>query len=363
MKKYIPGRIAALQQKLSELELDAALIYDRENLIYFAGVSDVEGGVLCIPAQGEAQLFCLWMEAKHVKEISGLDVQGYPFPAETQSTQAAKWLAGLGLKEPRVGFTRYFISLKDYQCLKNAVPGMVVGDIALPCYQLRSIKCPEEIQRIRSASQALAVGMEAAIAVAKPGMRESDVLAEASYAMGKAGSEGSSFRMQVLTHRRQMLAHPYAGPAPLEDNAPVVIHLGATVEGYTSKMCRTIFLGNPPEECVRIYETLKKAQDAAVAMLRPGVTCHEVYEAAAHAVEQAGYGKYWVMEHIGYGVGIRQSEFYPILAKDNHVKLEENMVVDLLLPSIYVPNIGGLRVTDTVLITQEKAEYLTQFLR
>ena len=363
MKQYIPGRIAALQQKLSELELDAALIYDRENLIYFAGVSDVEGGVLCVPAKGEAQVFCLWMEAKHVKETSGLDVQGYPFPAESQSTQAAKWLAGLGLKEPRVGFTRYFISLKDYQCLRNAVPGMVVGDIAMACYQIRSVKCPEEIQRIRKASQAVEDGMEAAIAAAKPGVRESDVLAEASYAMGKAGSEGSSFRMQVLTHSRQMLIHPYAGPAPLEGNAPVVIHLGATVEGYTAKMCRTIFLGTPPDECLRIYEILKKAQDATVAMLRPGVTCHQLYEAASSVVEQAGYGKYWVMEHIGYGVGIRQSEFYPIIAKDSRTVLEENMVVDLLLPSIYVPGIGGPRITDILLVTQQGGEYLTKFRR
>jgi len=363
MKQYIPGRIAALQAELKARELDAALIYDRENLIYFAGVTDLEGGVLCVPARGEAELFCIWLEADHMRRATGLKVTGYPFPAESQSSQAAQWLAGLGLEKPRVGFTRYFISLKDYQCLMAACPGMVVGDIAVSCYRLRSVKCPEEIDRIRRAGKALAAGMEAAVASVKAGMPECEVLAEAEYAMGKAGSQSSPFRMQVLTHSRQMQKHPYAGAAPLEDNAPVVIHLGAAVDGYAAKMCRTVFLGTPPEECVRIYQTLKKIQDAAVAALRPGVTCGELYDAAAAAAAAEGYEKYWIMEHIGYGVGIRQSEFYPIIAKGSGVKIEANMVVDLLLPSIYVPKLGGPRLTDTILVKADGVEYLTEYDR
>ena len=218
MKQYIPCRIAALQDKLRERGLDAALIYDRENLIYFAGISDLEGGVLCVLSNGTAELFCLWMEAEHMRRESGLKVTGYLFPADTQSTMAAKWLHKLGLERPRVGFTRYFISLKDYQCLREAVPQMKVEDIAAVCYQLRSIKCPEEIWRIRAASKALKAGMDAALSVVRAGISERDVLVEAEYAMGKAGSQGSPFRMQVLTHSRQMQKHPYAGAALLEDN-------------------------------------------------------------------------------------------------------------------------------------------------
>ena len=363
MKEYIPGRIAALQAELKKLELDAALIYDRENLIYFAGVTDLEGGVLCVPAEGEAELFCIWLEAGHMHEATGLKTTGFYFPAENQSIRAARWLAGLGLAKPRVGFTRYFISLKDYQCLREACPDMVVGDIATVCYRLRSVKCPEEIDRIRRAGKALEAGMSAAVASVRAGMPECEVLAEAEYAMGKAGSQGSPFRMQVLTHSRQMQKHPYAGATPLEDNAPVVIHLGATVDGYAAKMCRTVFLGTPPEECVKIYETLRKIQDYTVAALRPGVTCGELYDAAAASAEAAGYGKYWIMEHIGYGVGIRQSEFYPIIAKGSATVIEENMVVDLLLPSIYVPKLGGPRLTDTILVKADGVEYLTEFDR
>lgn len=355
-------RIQALQRKLKELHLDAAMIYDRENLIYFAGIDEVEGGALAVPAEGEPELFCLWLEADHVRQACEIEkVTGFVFPQKNQSIMMAEWLKARNWKAPRIGFTRYFISLNDYLCLRDAAPDMKVCDLATVCYQLRSVKDEDEIEKMRMAGKALAAGMQAAIDCVKPGMMEVEVLAEAEYAMTRAGSQGSSFRMQVLTHRRQMQVHPYASRARLEDHAPVVIHLGASCEGYVAKMCRTVFLGKPDPESVRIYETLKEAQQIAIQALRPGVTCGEIYEKATEPVVAQGFEKYWGVRQIGYGVGIRQSEFYPIIAKNSQTVLEENMVVDLLLPSIYVPKVGGPRITDTVRIKKDSVEYLTQY--
>lgn len=78
--------------------------------------------MLCVPSDGMAEPLCLRMEAEHMHRESGLKVTGYLFSADTQSTMAAKWLHKLGLERPRVGFTYYFTSLKDYQCLREAVP-------------------------------------------------------------------------------------------------------------------------------------------------------------------------------------------------------------------------------------------------
>jgi Xaa-Pro aminopeptidase len=362
MKELVPGRIVALQEKLRDMDLDAAMIYDRENLIYFTGIDDLEGGALAVPARGEPELFCLWMEAGYIRQASGiLNVTPYQFPKDSQSIMMGAWLKTRNWRSPRLGFTRYFISLKDYQCLLAAAPDMQVCDIAAVCYELRSVKAPEEIRRMRQAGKALAAGMRAAARAVRPGILETEVLAEAEYAMAKAGSMGSSFRMQVLTHSRQLALHPYASRTPIEDNGPVVIHLGASCEGYTAKMCRTVFLGNPKPESLRIYEALKGAQQAAVKALRPGVTCGEVYAKAAAYIAGQGYEKSWVMEHIGYGVGIRQSEFYPIISKDSPTILRENMVVDLLLPTIFIPGAGGPRITDTILIGKRGVEFLTEF--
>lgn len=360
MIDIVASRIAALQQELKSLELDAAVIMDRENLIYFANVEDIEGGSLIIPAEGEAKLICLWLDARHIRDKSGLDVIPYFFPEENVSQKTADLVAAMGISKPRVGFTRYFISLKDYQCLMNTVTGLVVGDIAATCYKLRSVKSEQEISYISRASGFLCEGMKAAYDAVKPGIKETDILAEAEYAMRKAGSEGSTFRMQVLRHDRQQLVHPYAGDYVIDNNQPVVIHLGASYKGYAAKMCRTVFLGSVEDETIAIYKLLIEAQKIAMDALRPGVTSADVYDRVYKFIHDHGYAKMF-MDHIGYGVGIRQSEFYPILGKGLQHELKENMVVDVLLPTIYKPRIGGPRITDTVLIKRDSCVCLTNF--
>jgi Xaa-Pro aminopeptidase len=361
MGNTILERIHALQGALREKQLDAAAIYDRENLIYFAGITDIEGGCLIIPAEGEPELLCLWLDAPYLKEQSGLEkVSPYYFPKENVSLKTAELLAGRYGSKARIGFTRYFIALKDYQCLKEKMPDMEVCDIALDCYRIRSVKTGEEIALISRAAAFLAEGMKAAFAALRPGVTENQVLAEADYAMRKAGSEGSSFRMQVLRHDRQQLVHPYAGDFVIEDNQPVVIHLGASYKGYTAKMCRTAFLGKAPEESIAIYRLLIEAQKIGVKALVPGARSSDIYQQVFELIEKNGYGRMF-MDHIGYGVGIRQSEFYPIIGRGLDHEIKENMVVDLLLPTIYLPKLGGPRITDTLWIRGDGTIPLTKY--
>ncbi|HBR03278.1 MAG TPA: aminopeptidase P family protein, partial [Ruminiclostridium sp.] len=80
MNDMVLSRITVLQQALKNLGLDAAVIMDRENLIYFANIEDVEGGSLIVPAEGEPKLICLWLDARHFREKSELDVIPYFFP-------------------------------------------------------------------------------------------------------------------------------------------------------------------------------------------------------------------------------------------------------------------------------------------
>lgn len=349
MDEIVANRIAALQQELKDQELDAAVIMDRENLIYFAKIEDIEGGALIVPAQGEPKLICLWLDARYMRDQSGLEVVPYFFPKENVSQKTADIVLHMGIPNPRIGFTRYFISLKDYQCLRDTVPGIYFGDIAEVCYRLRSIKCEHEISCISKAAEFVAVGMRAAMESVRPGMKETDILAEGEYAMRKAGSEGSIFRMQVLRHDRQQLMHPYAGNYVIENNQPVVIHLGASYKGYAAKMCRTVFLGEVARETIDIYKLLMEAQKVAIEALKPGSVSSGIFDKVFKVVHDHGYAKMF-MEQIGYGVGIRQSEFYPVIGKGIDHVIQENMVVDLLLPTIYEPHFGGPRITDTVLV-------------
>ncbi len=94
--------------------------------------------------------------------------------------------------------------------------------------------------------------------------------------------------------------------------------------------------------------------------LRPGAVCDDLVRAARASVEEEGYGSDY-LGVIGYGIGLRQSEFYPVIAMGNKTVLEENMLVDVLLPTIYHPEFGGPRITDTILIKASGAEILTDY--
>jgi len=347
---------------MAEANLDLLLVVNRENLIYFTGVTQIECLAVLIPQSGDPCAVALWLDAKFVEKESGLAVYGYPFPRETLGMKILERIKDYGLEKPRIGFERYFVDFAVYDGLRQVFPQDHFIGAADLYYRLRAVKEPEEIEKLRLASQAVCKGMEAAVRAVRPGISELDVLAEAEYAMLKAGSGGSSFRPQVVSGERALIAHPTATHKKIASGEAVVIHLGATYEGYCSKMCRTVALGDIPQKQVEIYELLRQAQEESISAMRPGATSAEVDAAARKVIEAAGYGKSF-LDTIGYGVGLRQSEFYPIIGKGRSDVIEAGMVVDLLLPTVYLPGIGGPRITDVILVDQKKNEILTPYPR
>ncbi|MGA2400903.1 MAG: Xaa-Pro peptidase family protein, partial [Syntrophobacteraceae bacterium] len=264
--------------------------------------------------------------------------------------------------DPRIGFERYFVDFAVYDALRAAFCErnfVGAGDLF---YRLRSVKEPEELDMIRRACDAVCKGMDAAMKVVRPGAAELDVLADAEYAMLRAGSGGSSFRPQVVSGERTLLAHPTASSKRIREGEVVVVHLGATCEGYCAKMARTATVGVVPKGQADVHALLLRALERAEATLRPGATSGEVDAAARDVVEQAGFGKSY-LESVGYGVGLRQSEFYPVIGRGRTEIIETGMVIDLLLPTIYRKGIGGPRITDIIHVGDSRNELLTDYPR
>ncbi|MDR2744469.1 MAG: Xaa-Pro peptidase family protein [Desulfovibrio sp.] len=363
MKQCLAKRIARLQTEMRKSHMDAVIFADRENLVYYADTVEVECMAAVIPAAGEPVLCCLWLDAPYVKARSGANrIRAYKFPSAAVGPAIVGAMKELGLNDPVVGFHKYFVDFPVFDAVRSAFPGMQWRSAAEITYRVRSVKDAEEMARMTGACNYVDAGMRAAVDFLRPGVTEVAVLAEADYAMRKAGSEGASFRMQVLTWPKQLLAHPYAGNVVIEDNQPVVIHLGATCEGYTAKMGRTVFLGEVPEETVKIYNVLRDIQDRAVSACKPGMKSSEIYDYACLPLREAGYDKFF-LAHLGYGVGIRQSEFYPVIGKGIDHVLEKDMVVDLLLPTIYKRGAGGPRLTDMVRVSEGGGVRMTAFSR
>jgi Xaa-Pro aminopeptidase len=350
-----------MQSELRELRVDLALFADRENLIYYTGMTNFDCMSMVIPAEGEPRIISLWLDAAYVRsQVPTEHVVPYLFPSTNLGVTTAGVIKEMGYTSPRIGFGKYFVEFSVFDALRSGLPGVEFVGMTRSCYKVRSVKDASEIDLMRRAGAIAVEGMKAAIEAIAPGRKEVEVAAEAEYAMGKAGSQGSPFRMQVLVQDRQLLTHPFAGESMIEKDQPVVVHLGATYEGYTSKMCRTIALGQVNPESQRIYDVLVSAYRAATNAVKPPMPARRVYDAAFQVVETAGYGKQFI-DIIGHGVGIRQSEFYPLIDKTNDHVIEENMVFDVLLPTIYKKGVGGPRLTDTLLVTRDGTQSLTPF--
>jgi Xaa-Pro aminopeptidase len=359
--KYI-CRIERAQQAMQKAGLDILVVNNRENLIYFTGVTQIECLCVLIPKQGEACVVALWLDADYVREQSGMITHPYFFPRQTLGPAIVNYMRDFDFIDPVIGFERYFVDFQVYDALRSAFSEKLFTAAGDLFYRLRSVKDPGEIELIRRASLAACKGMEAAMNAVRPGVTELDVLAEAEYAMLRAGSGGSSFRPQVVSGERTLLAHPCAGSKRIQSGEAVVIHLSATCEGYCSKMARTVAVGNIPQPQAAVHDLLRKALERAEAAMRPGATSGDVDLAARTVVEEAGFGNSY-LESVGYGVGLRQSEFYPIIGRGRPEVIESGMVIDLLLPTIYRKGIGGPRITDVIHVGDAANEVLTNYPR
>ncbi|HHW45142.1 MAG TPA: aminopeptidase P family protein [Desulfotomaculum sp.] len=355
-------RFRAVQKHLMEREIDLLLVVGRENLIYFTGTTQIECAALIIPVREEPLLVALWLDAPYLKEVTGLPVEGYVFPRENLGQRIARIIRRLGYQRPTIGFEKYFVEFSVFDALRQEFPAARLVGAGDVLYRVRSIKSVEEIEAIRQACRLVVAGMEAAVRVIKAGVTELEVLAEAEYEMLRRGSGGSPFRPQVVAGERTLLTHPCASNRPIQEGEVVVVHLGATWNGYCAKICRTVAVGEVPEKQLSCFELIRQAQDAAISALRPGVKASQVDAAAREIIASAGYEKYY-LAYVGYGVGLRQSEFYPVIGKNSQDEIQAGMVVDLLLPTIYLPGFGGPRLTDCLLVTGSGAELLTAYPR
>lgn len=362
MAMRFADRISRAQSSMIQANCDVLVVTNRENLIYFTGVTQMECLALLIPREGEVCAIALWLDADYIREQSGIRTHAYFFPRQNLGEKIVEHIKAYGFREPTIGFERYFVDFAVYEALRSSFPEKNFKGVGELFYKLRSVKDPEEVAKIRCAAKATSKGMEAAMRAIRPNVTELDVLAEADYAMLKAGSGGSSFRPQIVSGDRTLLAHPIASNKVIKSGEVVVVHLGATYEGYCAKMARTAAVGNISDVQKNVHSLLICALEQAETALRPGATSSEVDAAARAVIEKAGYGKSY-LESVGYGVGLRQSEFYPIIGRGRTEVIEAGMVIDLLLPSIYRKGIGGPRVTDVIHVGQNENEVLTAYPR
>ena len=167
-----------------------------------------------------------------------------------------------------------------------------------------------------------------------------------------------SFDTIIVSGTKTASPHGIPGEKKIEKGDFVLFDLGVVYKGYCSDITRTIAFGEPTEEKRKIYETVKKAQQAAIDVSRPGTLAKDVDFAARSIIEEAGYGELFP-HRIGHGLGISVHEF-PSLTGTNEMPLEEGMVFTIE-PGIYDPEVTGVRIEDDLYVTKDGVEVLTKF--
>lgn len=215
---------------------------------------------------------------------------------------------------------------------------------------LRQIKSEEELAYLAKAEEIGDKAFEKILTILKPGMTELEVAAELEYQMKKEGAENLSFSTIVASGLNSSMPHAIPGEKKLEEGDFVTMDFGCTYKGYCSDMTRTVVLGKASEKQKEIYNTVLKAQLAALDTIKAGVTGKSVDQVARDIIAEAGYG-----DCFGHGLGHSVGLFIheePRLSPNGETVLEEGMI-ETVEPGIYVPGFGGVRIEDMVAVTKE----------
>ena len=222
---------------------------------------------------------------------------------------------------------------------------------------LRQIKQAWEIERIKQAQAITDLAFMRICDILQPGMTEKEVAAELIYCMLKHGAEGLSFDPIVVSGPNSSKPHGVPSDRKLEYGDFITMDFGAKVGGYCADMTRTVALGFVSEEMSRVYETVLRAQETAIAVTKAGVTGAEVDEAARKVIAQAGYGAYFGHGY-GHGVGLKVHEA-PNCSPANAAPLPAGAVCSAE-PGVYLPGKFGVRIEDLVVITADGCENITK---
>ncbi len=220
----------------------------------------------------------------------------------------------------------------------------------------RIVKDAGEIVAIERAARVADAALMRVLADGLVGRTERRVALAIEEALVDEGAEGASFEVIVASGPRGARPHAVPGNDPIPDDTLVVIDLGARVDGYCSDMTRTIPLGVPDPALARAYEVCLEAQRAAVEATRPGVRASDLDGVARSVIEDAGFGDAFV-HGLGHGVGLDIHE-RPGVRRTSDETLVAGMVVTIE-PGIYLEGLGGVRIEDLLLVTDDGARVLS----
>lgn len=351
-------RIGRARALLSERGLDALFVtnpYSRRYLTQHTGHDhppDESGGVTLI-GPDYAKLFVSKNNTEWAaSEAPEFEVIGWTLPWADDVVTAIK---AAGAR--RVGFEDEALSVADFRALtERSGPEVEWVPLNGAIEKLRLIKDAAEIETLTRASSITDRALVLALGGLREGDTELDLKRAIENAMRELGAEGPGYDTIVASGPNAARPHHASTDRPIRAGEPVVIDMGAQVDGYTADLTRTICLGEPTSQLATVYTIVLDAHRAALQSIRAGMTGKEADNVARNAITAAGYGDQFI-HGLGHGVGLRIHEG-PSAGQRSSDVLAAGMTLTIE-PGIYIPGWGGVRIENLVVIEEDGVRDLT----
>lgn len=248
-------------------------------------------------------------------------------------------------------------NLGGYETLKSSLAGVRLRAGGDEVNSLRMIKEEAEIELLRKAVRIADDCFAHLLGLVKPGMFEWDIAVEIEYFYRKNGCRRSSFDSIVASGKGSSMPHYVSSMTKkIEPGDILLVDMGCEFQGYNSDLTRTVFINRLDADFEKIYRIVRGAQESAISSIKPGMTTGSIDKTARDIIGDAGYG--WAFGHsLGHGLGLEVHEL-PALKKGGGLRLREGMALTVE-PGIYIPDRGGIRIEDVVLVTAKGCEILT----
>lgn len=356
---YFPERLAKLQTTLKRKKLSAFLVTHPANRRYLSGYTAPDhgiqetAGILLIPAKGSPYLFTDSRYALQAEqEAEGFFVRLY---AKGLVSGLKKLLPELGVK--KLGFESHYLLHSTADRLSKMAEDLEVELVPFTgmIERQREVKTDEEIRKIRDAVLLNEKVFRTVYKTIRPGMTEGQIALAVENTMRRMGAERPSFETIIAFGTNAAKPHAVPGNRVLGKGETVLVDMGLVLDGYCSDMTRTFVAGSPDRIFRERLRVVRRAQLAAMKCIRAGVSCREVDMAARQVIREAGYGDYFG-HALGHGVGLDVHE-EPRLSSRSRKKLREKMIVTVE-PGIYLPDWGGIRLENMVVVRNRGCELL-----
>lgn len=342
-------KLTKVREILKQQNLDAIVILSDYNRRYLSGFTGTSGALVITLTQNQ-----LITDFRYIEQATN---QATNFEIVNRSEGLIDEIKSIitKLNLQRVGFEGHLISYDTYQSLNETSATFIsIGEVI---EEIRQIKSPEEIEKIKHAAKIVDDTYNYILEVAKAGMTEKELKALLESKMLHLGAEGPSFDTIVASGYRGALPHGVASDKVIEQGDMITLDFGAYYEGYCSDITRTFAIGEPDPKMKEIYNIVLESQIKAINEIKPGMTVQEADALSRDYIDAHGYGKEFG-HSLGHGIGLDIHEG-PLLSKNAKGTIQVNNCVTIE-PGIYVDGLGGVRIEDDILITENGCEVFTK---